>query len=47
MKKAVICLFLALFLVGCGASRVLVKHDSCQPEPGKSGLDNCEKARDL
>jgi len=39
--------FLMVFLSSCAAKRVLVKHDTCQPEPGKSGQDNCELLMEL
>lgn len=47
VKKLIALFFMALILGACGANRVLVKHSSCQPEPGQADTDNCQKIRDL
>lgn len=45
--KFVALFLLAVLLGACGPNRVIVKHSSCQAQPGMDDADNCQKVRDL
>lgn len=47
MKKAWMFLALVLLVTGCAGKRVIVKKESCAPQPGMQGADNCELIREM
>jgi hypothetical protein len=47
MKKLILLFILSIGLCACGPNRVIVKHSSCQAQPGMDDADNCQKLKDL